>query len=105
MKYVLRSHDAFISKPDICFPDSISFVVIGSMSSFWNRKNEYSLSIFMFSGEDETRNRGYPFFDKSAYVLCILLRVCHYGNYRHQRRENHQLCLNDTIEPALRLFI
>ena len=57
MKYVLRSHDAFISKPDICFPDSISFVVIGSMGFFWNRKNEYNLSLFLFRCENETRNR------------------------------------------------
>ena len=75
MKDMIRSHDAFISKPDICFSDSISFVVIGSMSSFWNRKDVYCLSILLFSGENETRNRRYPFIDKPAYFFNILLRM------------------------------
>ena len=75
MKDMIRSHDAFITKPDVCFPDSIGFVVIGSMSSFWNRKNEYSFSIFLFCGEDEPRNRRNPLLNESAYVFSIRLWI------------------------------
>ena len=36
MKDMVRSGYAFITKPDISLPYAISFVVIGSMSSFRN---------------------------------------------------------------------
>ena len=49
------SDNAFISKPNVCFSYSVCLVVIGCMVTSRNRKDKYSLSIFLFCGEE---NRG-----------------------------------------------
>ena len=110
MKDVVWSDNAFISKPNVCFSYSVCLVVIGCMVTSRNRKDKYSLSIFLFSCKDEAWSRRDSFFDESAYVLRILLRICQSYDVVgiiNTKEESSASCVcksTDALEPAFWLF-